>query len=44
MKIQIEPVLFLDEQQQRLWDICALCGGVRYAPSFHCLRCERRGL
>ena len=39
--ILLEPVLFVDEQQQRKWDLCVICGGVRYAPTYSCLRCER---
>ena len=42
--IFLEPVLFVDEQQQPKWDLCDICGGVRYAPGYSCLRCERRGL
>lgn len=39
----VEQVLYIDPQQERLFDFCPVCGGERYAPGFHCLRCERDG-
>lgn len=38
----IEPVLYLDPQNQIPACFCEACGGERYAPTFTCLRCERR--
>ena len=38
----IEPVLYLDPQNQIPVCFCPVCGGERYAPSLICLRCERR--
>lgn len=40
----VESTLFLDPQQQRDFYFCPVCGGERYAPGYHCLRCERDGL
>lgn len=38
----IEPVLYVDLQAVPTAAVCEICGGERYAPGFHCLRCERR--
>ncbi len=38
----IEPVLYLDPQNQIPACCCEICGGAQYAPTFTCLRCERR--
>lgn len=40
----IESVLFFDPQAARPGRLCPECGGECYAPTFACLRCERRGL
>jgi len=40
----IEPVLYIDEQAAKPGKFCEICGGECYAPTFVCLRCERRGL
>lgn len=37
----IEPTLFLDPQAQVPASYCPRCGGARYAPGEHCIRCER---
>lgn len=37
----IEPTLFIDPQREIPASICHICGGARYAPGEHCLRCER---
>ena len=38
----IEPILYTDPQAAVPGCFCPVCGGERYAPGFHCLRCERR--
>lgn len=38
----IEPMLYIDPQQEAPGCFCPECGGERYAPTFTCLRCERR--
>lgn len=38
---QIEPMLYTDIQSEVPKSVCPVCGGVRYAPGEHCLRCER---
>ena len=40
--ILIESILFPDPQAVRPLCFCRRCGGERYAPGRHCLRCERR--
>lgn len=40
----LEQTLFLDVQQAAPGDFCPVCGGERYLPGLHCLRCERNGL
>lgn len=40
----IEPTLYIDLQAARPACFCQTCGGECYAPSFTCLRCERRAL
>ena len=37
----IEPVLYIDLQAAIPAFYCPVCGGARYAPGEHCLRCER---
>lgn len=44
MHVQIDPVLYTDPQQAIPASFCPRCGGERYAPGEHCLRCERSGL
>lgn len=36
----IEPVLYIDPQQERRIRFCENCGGICYWPSFTCSRCE----
>ena len=43
MYIRIEYTLYFDPQAAPHSDHCPRCGGHRYAPGYHCLRCERRG-
>ena len=38
----IQEMLFFDPQAQKPAGVCPVCGGELYAPSLHCLRCERR--
>ncbi len=38
---QIQPTLFWDPQAQVPASLCPRCGGARYAPGEHCIRCER---
>jgi len=38
----IEPMLYIDIQQEKPVCFCEVCGGERYAPGLGCLRCERR--
>lgn len=38
----IEPTLYIDPQAAIPTGFCPDCGGELYAPSQHCLRCERR--
>jgi len=40
MHIPIIPVLYADPQTAPCRR-CVRCGGQRYAPGYHCLRCER---
>ena len=44
MSTKIEPILYIDTQNEKPAGFCPVCGGERYAPSLVCLRCERRGL
>lgn len=37
----IEPTLFIDPQAEVPASYCPVCGGARYAPGEHCIRCER---
>lgn len=41
---EIEQVLYVDPQAEKAVILCPVCGGERYAPTFFCLRCERRAL
>jgi hypothetical protein len=38
---KIEPMLYTDIQSEVPKSLCPVCGGARYAPGEHCLRCER---
>lgn len=40
----IQPVLYIDPQQETPGAYCEICGGGLYAPSFRCIRCERGAL
>lgn len=40
----VEGTLYWDPQQETDLDFCPVCGGERYAPGYHCPRCERDGL
>ena len=42
MRITLEPTLYFDPQAARPAAYCPDCGGLLYAPSLRCLRCERR--
>ena len=39
--LKIEPMLYTDIQSEVPKSLCPVCGGARYAPGEHCLRCER---
>ena len=41
MTALIEPTLYLDPQAAPIASFCPRCGGARYAPGEHCIRCER---
>ena len=38
---QIEPMLYTEIQSDIPKSRCPVCGGARYAPGEHCIRCER---
>lgn len=40
----IEQILYIDPQRQPPAGQCAICGGLVYAPSCRCSRCERDSL
>lgn len=42
MNLPIEPMLYIDIQREQPVSFCPVCGGERYVPGEHCLRCERR--
>ncbi len=42
MYVEFTDSLFIDEQAAVPGGFCQHCGCECYAPSLHCLRCERR--
>ena len=40
MNRETEPNLYVDVQALPPADFCPVCGGERYRPGLHCLRCE----
>ncbi len=44
MQATILPTLHTDPQEAKPASFCPLCGGERYAPGEHCLRCERNSI
>ena len=40
MMINVESMLYWDEQTAQPGEPCPVCGGERYLPGLRCIRCE----